>query len=244
MGAMERLDKASNKDFYNSQHPADRERFESRPGKIRSLEIVVPWIVSHLRPGDRVLDVGGGSGAYASQIVRSLPVTVVGLDLAEGMIRQRREDPLLRQNVVGDMESLPFAAESFDALMFIASLHHLPDPRRALAEAWRVLRPGGQLFSYDPNSLRARRTGSLPVDGDPHEFRVWVPWLAGQMRAAGFTVEDVSGRRVAWRVLGGVVKSPSLRAFRAVESIDRLLCLLPGVGLLGEIGMVHARKAA
>ena len=241
---MTRGDKLENRAFYNTQRDDDRDRFESRPGKIRSLEVIVPWIVARLRPGDRVLDVGGGSGSYASQIVRALPVTVVGLDIAEAMIRQRREDPLLPANVVGDMEALPFADDSFDALLYIASLHHLPDPLPALREAQRVLRAGGQLFTYDPNSFRARRAGSLPVEGDPHEFRVWVPWLAGQMRRAGFEIDELSGRRVAWRLLAPVVRSPSLRTFRAVESLDRVLRLVPGAEWLGEIGMVHARKAA
>ena len=113
-------------------------------------------MTSCLRPGDTLLDVAGGSGTYASAIVRTLPVSVVGVDISESMVRQRFEDPLLEHNVVGDMEALPFRDGSFDAVMFVAALHHVPQPLRALEEARRVLRPGGRLFAFEPSSFRFR----------------------------------------------------------------------------------------
>ena len=78
-------------------------------------------------------------------------------------MRQRLDDELLPFNVVGDMEALPFPDGAFDAALALACLHHIPDPAPALDEAFRVLRPGGRLFSLDPNSLRARREGAVPV---------------------------------------------------------------------------------
>ena len=78
------------------------------------------------------------------------------VDISPGVIAVRGEDPLLPENVVGDMEALPFEDEGFDAAMFIAALHHVPDPLPALSEAARVVRPGGQLFAFEPTSLRAR----------------------------------------------------------------------------------------
>src|SRR5262249_59054934 len=110
------------------QRLPDRQRFGVLPDKIHALELVVPWIAPHLSAGDRVLDIAGGSGVYASRLVREASVTVVGLDIAEAVVRQRLDDEQLRWNVVGDMEALPFADESFDAAMAIACLHHIPDP--------------------------------------------------------------------------------------------------------------------
>jgi SAM-dependent methyltransferase len=241
---VERQDRASNKDFYNTQRLTDRQRFEVSPDKLHALELVVPWIASYLSPGDRVLDVAGGSGVYASRIVREASVEVVGLDIAEAVVRQRLDDELLRWNVVGDMEALPFPDGSFDAAMALACLHHIPDPRPALDEAFRVLRPGGRLFSLDPNSLRARRAGTMPVEGFAHEFRVSVRWLAEQMRRAGFAIEEVRGRGLTMRAVAKVVRSPSLRVYHAGDAVDRVLRVVPGLESLSEQGMIRARKPA
>src|SRR5205085_372102 len=127
-GAVERPDRESNKAFYDSERENDRARFAREPSKLHTAELLVPWVKSCLRPGDRVLDIAGGSGSYASAIARAASVDVVGVDISESMIRQRLEDPLLEHNVVGDMEALPFRDGLFDAALFVAALHHVPDP--------------------------------------------------------------------------------------------------------------------
>jgi SAM-dependent methyltransferase len=242
MPPVERQDKVSNKDFYNTQRLSDRQRFEVLPGKIHALELSIPWIVSHLRPGDRVIDIAGGSGVHAGRVVRAAAVTVVGLDIAEGMVRQRLDDELLPYNIVGDMEALPFPDATFDAAMVLACLHHVPHPLPALEEAFRVLRPGGRLFTLDPNSLRARKQGMMPIDGYAHEFRLSVRWLAGQMRGVGFAIEEIRGANLTMRALGKVVPDPSLRLYHVVDAVDRALQLVPGLDSLAEIGMIRARK--
>ena len=239
---MNRSDKSVNRSFYNQHRLDERVRFAEQPSKIHAASILVPWVVSHLTPGDRVIDIAGGAGAYASQIVRAAPVAVVGLDISESMVEQRGEDPLLTTNVVGDMEALPFDVETFDAALFAACLHHVPDPLPALREAWRVLRPGGQVFAFEPSSVRARRAGSAPIQGHELEFRMSGRWLGDRMTTAGFDVEQVSGRRIAIRVLRRVVRTPSLRLFRACDQIDRALGAVPRVEQLGEIVMLRARK--
>jgi SAM-dependent methyltransferase len=241
---VQRQDRESNKAFYNTQRLTDRQRFDVRPDKIHALELVVPWVASYLRAGDRVLDIAGGSGVYASRLVREASVTVVGLDIAEAVVRQRLDDELLPFNVVGDMEALPFPDGAFDAALALACLHHIPDPAPALAEAFRVLRPGGRLFSLDPNSLRARREGAMPVEGFDHEFRVSVRWLAEQMRCAGFEVEEIRCRGLMMRAVGKVVSEPSLRLYHAGDAVDRVLRLVPGLESLSEQGLIRARRPA
>ena len=209
---------------------------------MRTAELLVPWVTSCLRPGDRLLDIAGGSGAYASAIVRALPVSVVGVDISESMIRQRSEDPLLEHNVVGDMEALPFRDASFDAVMFVAALHHVPRPRRALEEARRVLRPGGRLFAFEPSSFRSR-DGARPVPGMAHEFAISAWWLADQMRAAGLDVEHVRMRNLSVRVLSRVAQ-PSSRLFRTGDAIDRVLRLVPRLDRLSETGLIQAARPA
>jgi SAM-dependent methyltransferase len=239
---VDRPDKEANRAVYDCQRAGERHRFRIEPSKIHTSELLVPWIVSHIRPGDRVLDIAGGAGAYASQIVRTIDVDIVGLDISESMIQQRASDPLLATNIVGDMESLPFEPESFDAAMFVACLHHVPDPGPALREALRVLRPGGRMFAFEPSSLRAGQTGSSPIPGSPHEHRMSGRRLAQQASLAGFNLEEQRTARIVIRLLRPIVGSPSLGLMRLGDAVDQAISRLPGVAWLGEIAMVRARK--
>jgi len=197
--------------------------------------------VSHLHDGDRVVDIAGGVGTYASVIVRQRPVTVVGVDISEGVIRVRSEDPLLAENAVGDMEGLPYGDETFEGAMFIAALHHVPDPLPALQEAYRVLRPGGQLFAFEPSSLGARK-GNVPIPGSPHEFRMSRRWLLERLRTAGFEVVEAEGHRIAIRALRRLHATPSARDWRIATTADRALRGLPGLDRLGEVVRIRAVK--
>lgn len=240
----ERLDKVANRDYSNVHRLDERLRFPTEPSRINARKLIVPWMVSHLRDGDCVVDIAGGIGTYASLISRERNVTIVGVDISEGVIAARNEDEVLGASVVGDMEALPFEAESFDAAMFVACLHHVPDPLPALREARRVLRPGGRLFTFEPSSVRARRAGSAPIPGHPHEFRMSGAWLAERATTAGFEVEELWGRRLAIRLLRPAVREPSLRLLHLGDAVDRVLRLVPGAEQLGEVAMLRARKPA
>jgi len=94
-----------------------------------------------------VLDVGGGDGAVAElYLSRSRSVTL--LDRSERMLEAARERLSARPNVrfaLGDMHSLPFADASFDEVLLLNVLSYSEEPARAVAEAARMLRPGGRL---------------------------------------------------------------------------------------------------
>ncbi len=93
-------------------------------------------------PGRRLLDIGGGTGNYALALT-GLGWEVTVLDRSPEMLARARAKGLETHG--GEAEALPFAAESFDAVMLISMLHHVDHPERALAEARRVLVPGGRL---------------------------------------------------------------------------------------------------
>jgi SAM-dependent methyltransferase len=236
------LNRELNRQHFDAEAEGDRRRHDVEPHRQHAMELIVPWVVSGLRPHDRVLDVGGGSGAHASRIVRAIPVSVVGLDISAEMVRARAEDALLTENVVGDMEALPFPDSAFDAVMFIAALHHVPDGLSALREAWRVLRPGGSLFAYEPCSLNAGPEGVAAIPDEPKEFRFSLAWLEGRVRLAGFELVDVYTRRLSVRALDLFTDSCPLALFHAGDALDRVLMLAPPLRRLGSAGFIRGRK--
>lgn len=94
--------------------------------------------------GEHVADVGAGTGA-ASTAIRRAGGRPVAVDLAEGMLRvdQSQRPPA----AVGDARRLPLASRSVGAVVAAFCFNHLTDPRRALAEAARVVRPGGVVLA-------------------------------------------------------------------------------------------------
>lgn len=100
-------------------------------------------------PSARLLDVGCGSGS--SRAVYPANCRWAGLDLSLGGLARARIARPGSFVVQADASALPFADECLDVVAFSSVLHHLPAMAPALAEARRVLRPGGRVFAFDPN---------------------------------------------------------------------------------------------
>lgn len=101
----------------------------------------------------RVLEVGCGTGVLTRKLARWEGVqSVVGVDPAASLIREARTLSAELSNInyeEADGRSLPFDANAFDLVLFDSTLSHVPQPERALAEAFRVLRPTGILGVFD-----------------------------------------------------------------------------------------------
>lgn len=134
-----------------------------------------------LQPGQRVLDVGCGTGEDARALAQRVAPNgqVVGVDGSQNMIavaRQRAEGcGLPVEFQVGDIHQLPFAADSFDASRADRIFMHLDSPERALGEMKRVTRPGGHVLVYEvdfetltvdvPERARTRKIVNTWCDG-------------------------------------------------------------------------------
>lgn len=124
------------------------EQFESQSTRRYANEpFIRDFAKFHEGAGKRVLEIGVGMGADHLQWAISRPDALVGIDLTDRAVeltRERLQLYGLKPDVqVGDAERLPFPSASFDIIYSWGVLHHSPDTARAIAEVWRVLRPGG-----------------------------------------------------------------------------------------------------
>ena len=102
------------------------------------------------KPYGALLDVGCGTGYLLELLARQRPAQYVGLDLAENMVARAQAKGIPGASFVqGAADRLPWADESFDVVCCVQSFHHYPRPDRAMAEALRVLRPGGLYLLSD-----------------------------------------------------------------------------------------------
>ena len=102
------------------------------------------------------LDIGTGPGDIPLLIAELAPeARIVAVDAAATMLRLAQRhiaDRGLRGRVLlqlADAKQLPLASDSFDGVLSNTILHHIPEPRDLLAEAWRVVKPGGVVVIRD-----------------------------------------------------------------------------------------------
>jgi SAM-dependent methyltransferase len=155
---------------------------------------LLPWVLDGVELGPRLLEIGPGPGLTTDVLrYRAASLTAVELDpaLAAGLGRRLGGSGV--RVVRGDGAALPFRGGSFDAVVVLTMLHHVPSSRlqdQLLTEAGRCLRPGGLLAGSDTlPSLRFRlyHLADTMVVVDP-------AGLPDRLRAAGFGDVSVTTR--------------------------------------------------
>jgi ubiquinone/menaquinone biosynthesis C-methylase UbiE len=164
-------------------------------------EEIVPWGLAGVDLGDNVLELGPGPGITTDVLRRShrhLTCLEIDASLADKL---RKKFTGNIQVVNGDATALPFPDGSFSGAVAFTMLHHVPSPKlqnQILAEAWRVLRPGGVFAGTD-----SRWRLMMPI---VHVFdtMVLVPpeTMASRLQAAGFTDVAVETAKTRFRFFG------------------------------------------
>ncbi|MEX0873931.1 MAG: class I SAM-dependent methyltransferase [Actinomycetota bacterium] len=133
--------------------------------------------------GGRIIDLGCGVGHSYSL----LPAPTVGFDIDRPSL-QGQGRPVTQ----GDIRTLPFREDSFDGVMSAQSIEHVPDPRRVVDEARRVLRPRGVAVFITPNRLTFGRPDEII---DPFHFIEFDPQQLSSLCRESFRDVDVWGIR-------------------------------------------------
>ena len=166
--------------------------FWTPPMRAAALEL------ARLEPGLATVDVGAGTGFSTEGVVERVePAMVTMVDQSPDQLGRARRKPALAacRKVLGDAERLPFETNAFDRYVSCGSIEYWPDPQRAVADAYRVLRPGGLALiagPLPPGGRLARRLADawmlFPTEA---EYRGW-------FERAGFEAIETVGLPAPW----------------------------------------------
>jgi ubiquinone/menaquinone biosynthesis C-methylase UbiE len=177
---------------------------------------------AHIEQGDRILDVGCGTGIFARMVAahtgRSGRIT--GLDLNESMLSVARSlDPEIEWRV-GDTTKLPFSDDAYDVVASQFVLMFVPDRVAALKEMWRVLAPGGRLVvavwtESDVYSVLAEI--AMNQSAEVLAASVTVPFSMGDTQELNLLFDEAGISDLSIQTIDGNGRFPSIDDFVRVE---------------------------
>ncbi|NMX21365.1 hypothetical protein C5S30_02785 [ANME-1 cluster archaeon GoMg4] len=190
------------------------------PGKIERQSILTSLINAREYAGCKLLDMGCGNKPYES-IFSDVADKEIGIDLPISKSANKLEK---QADVYGSVLKLPFKSHSFDTVLSTQVLEHVPEPKRMLKEAYRVLKKDGYLILTAPMTW-----GLHEIPDDYYRYTKYgLKYLAGSV---GFEIVYIKARCGFWGVIGQRISS-WVYYFRGVpksligEGIKRSLCAM------------------
>ena len=204
-------------------------------------------MISHVESGStRILDLGCGTGFFLAELEEKHPGSI-GLDISHEMLRVSEQYVPGVRLITADAEKLPFKPNVFDVVFCKGSLHHTRDHVAFLANCREVLQAGGRLIMSEPcnDNPLIRFARALLYKKSPHfdegDQGFTKKGIVSLCEQAGFEVELVKMYGVLGYVFAGFPDHLGILRFipgnywitKAFLGIDRLICRIPGLSLLG-----------
>lgn len=195
------------KEFEREGWQRQAPNYHDRAGRITTQAVPPLLDAVGTRPGMQLLDICCGPGYLAAEAT-ARGASAVGVDIAPAMVDLARSRVPGAEFRIGDAETLDLGDASFDAVVCSFGLLHLAEPERAIAEAFRVLRPGGRyafsvwvgpdeatLLGLTMQAVLAHADMSVPLPPAPPFFQLADRvFTTAALERAGF--HDVASREI------------------------------------------------
>lgn len=191
----------------------------------------IPTDVADIRPGETVVDLGSGAGndCFVARHLVGPAGRVIGLDFTPAMVRKAQEHAAKRgftnvEFVRGEIEQMPLQDGVADVVVSNCVLNLVPDKRKAFAEMFRIIKPGGR-FAVSDTVIRGQLTPEVREAAVLYAGCVsgaigrdeYVQWL----KDAGFVDVSVRTERaydLSDDYLAGSLSAEQIRSFRASDA--------------------------
>jgi SAM-dependent methyltransferase len=238
------------RDFEHAGWESNVSEYDTAFARLTSQAIGPLLDAVHLRQGTRLLDIATGPG-YVAAAAAARGASVAGIDFSAPMVaRARMLNPTVEFQE-GDAEALSFSDSSFDAVVMNFGMLHLARPELAIAQAARVLKPGGRYaftvwakpeeatgFGIILNAIQSHGNPGVQIPDGPPFFRFSDPAECERtLRNAGLVDVKVTDIPQVWRFNGqdepfdaifnggvrirAILRAQSSEAFEAIRTAAR-----------------------
>ena len=242
LGAIDMMARISDSDYLRSDQYRDGTNLRTRMDLHERFSVNKygwhPWVLDQLKfaPQSRVLELGCGPCFLWAENLHRVPVgwTVVLSDFSGGMLGEAQEN--LREStrrfgfVQADIQTIPFAHETFDGVIANHMLYHVPDRQKAYGEIRRVLKPGGKFYAATNGRVGVHRLQALMEKVEPG--------ISSPLAGGSFSLESGGPELEQWFSTVHVYRYEDALA---VTEVDPLVDYVASGERLSEAGLARFR---